>query len=1254
MPNKHKSLIIKLYSIGLSHDLSLIEKIKYEHGGRKEEFIKSYRKMFLALLTLGLIIDDYELRRLCIKAASACELETTICKEILSNLPESFSVKTECKPKLKKTLTYLRDQLETFQSAIKNDESLPWETLSVQCFEKLEFLSGRLLSDDLKPLEYPGVERLNKRAPQTDENEKVEINQQDFRRVVADNNHFNATLGSRFIMIKNPYVPTSEMEPPSDVRGLILHILQKSKNYFTTLPETRDVFANIPSIDFNQMCYYRNYWAIKQKQYYLENQQNLLFDFGIIEQESSGNELYKMYQTGNICVWNLASNGYNTYDIENIMVYAIMEKKLKFCASEFIELNKNRNIYMETSQNQINAAFNYVVCRGQPEVARFQRVTHPTIVAASMLELNLDNYMFDATPGKYRYIKRNNKSGAAASEDTEINELDANLDNSVTQMDTAELPQNEMSNATPENKKPEFDKLLKELMPTNGQILTHDISPTAIEQQINVTTSLPMMPTVATGRQKKDGGPVVMLSGDETFDASDDLIAVFLLLENDLSLMAGDRVTIDLEPLKDSTSVHKLGFTKSNNSSTVSLKFQKRRNSKQVPLIIRNLTLPARVHGMLTILMEVTDEIVYNEKNDNPFIRSTYNSKVIGQFKVDYTTQNVRLDLDVTINSFKSKLKCVFKTGVSNRRPPKNPTNPQLNLPFTSPELIKSEPTETPSALSIPAVPLYFDTEVQTIKLEKTPMTMPSLQEVYKDEYSANNINQTDTIDNSFHSYQQPSDQNSFPVPRMSTSMYNQMSLKPQFMENAYAPPRVNPLNVIYQKNLNHDPFAHPISEQNHLFNTSTIYNPSSSCQRIKTELQSPDRNESLNVNGNYSVIKHTSVQNCSSPPTPLLTNHSTSPVRSITVNQTSIISQSPDKSAALSSLPLKAPKIEVLSIGNILLQSLSNHVIVKSEAVFQNGCSTITNDPTTAALFANGIKKENPIKEEPLEQKVIYPKMKVPNFNGAVSTNGTREFRTNGNNPLVDFEREIPSYSRVEKTVSLTMAQSVQQTPPTSPPPLVHFEKISMKDIPVTIIRDNSKLLLNPFTSKVSKVLKNVSAMACPSKESKRDISAERLMNNTPPEDVIDLTKETDPDFIKMNLKGNHQQPASRTYSKKHRSRILNQTVEFVSCAARESDANVLSRSATIDELSFKESFAKVLKKIKLKSRPRMGPSSKRQHSPSISSSELKRRYPTKECEVRLVNVMQFIDKSNLKTNMTVNTNIAPVRLPLKVSILK
>lgn len=661
MPNRYESLVVKLISIGLSHDLTHLEQIKYTKEGdamkwTEGDFIATYRKMFQALTTLGFIIKDYSLRRLCIQAASVCEPSSKFCSEILAKLPEAESVECELNPEMKMVLLHLREQLESFKSAIQMNVSLPatWDTASIQCYEKLEYLNRRVqLSEDLKPLEYPGVERYLKKLQKEpfEEDEAAEKKTLDATQILKDSTEFAKMVSSHLKRFKNPFNVYNNVEPPSpsEVNAVMINVLRNCPDFEISdcgpdfeISDCGQVFMNV-SKDFSldsMKLYVSQYDQINHEQLQL-NKPNLLFDFDMTERESSDGNVAEMYQEGTVRVYNLCSQGYSLFEVENVMLYAIMEKKMKFIQSEFADFNKNR--LSQDTENQVHHAFNYLTCRPQPEYYRLRRVIY-VACSAGMLEYNLVNFTFETIPGKYKYLKKKSQD-MSFKEDIEASGEEKQLDQV---MEIPKEPPTSASTATckkSSRKSPKVPKITPPKEPRKELISNSER-------------------TVSQSKDPKGKKELITLESDASFHASDELLDIFLLLQNELSIIAKEKVTINLKQMSDESSPHKVElFAKlSDGIKGTEVKVQKRRNQRCGPAVIQQITLPAHTHGAIIINLEIVDEIVYDENNDNPRIKSTHQVKLNGGFTLDRTSHNIKnMNLNCSVNGIESRIKVSFR-----------------------------------------------------------------------------------------------------------------------------------------------------------------------------------------------------------------------------------------------------------------------------------------------------------------------------------------------------------------------------------------------------------------------------------------------------------------------------------------------------------------------------------------------------------------------------------------------------------------
>lgn len=356
MPNKY-NLIIKLISIGISHDFSHLQELKNcvdsTNDVLEKQYQAAYRRIYLALVILGCMIKDYALRRLCFHAASFCENGSTFCQEILRHLPVLETV--DQGDDLDDVLLDIRYLLETFQYDIRDRTHLPetFKKYSNDSYEKLDYFNHTAeLSKDLKPLEYPGVEKYMKK--QLIE-EKEHISQtSDLDKCLVEIDDFNNELSNRFKKMRNLYAPLRKQKLPTDeeINAKIKEIFSKSNDFKET--SAGDLFYELSSISFDEILLPSIHWNNLKEKHYELNKDNLLFNFEIPAPAGFEKvDVNDMYNSGNIDVFKLYHNGYSTYDIENIMLFAIMEKKMKFIAEEFAYLNKNRNVECDEEQNQV-------------------------------------------------------------------------------------------------------------------------------------------------------------------------------------------------------------------------------------------------------------------------------------------------------------------------------------------------------------------------------------------------------------------------------------------------------------------------------------------------------------------------------------------------------------------------------------------------------------------------------------------------------------------------------------------------------------------------------------------------------------------------------------------------------------------------------------------------------------------------------------------------------------------------------------
>lgn len=651
---KLQQLVMKLISIGLSHDISYLEEVKYltdneqimtNQGeiSRQEEFTLVHHRMYLSLVSLATLIPVYNLKRLCFHVASVCEPASNNCEKILQILPECDYNDYDTSG-MDPVLLNIRYQLETFHYNLKHSLKLSttFKTVSNECYNHLDYFNRRVhLSESLLPLEYPGVEKYIRKQQQTEDAEHVS-QVSDLEKCMKESNEFNLTLSDRFKQLQKLFIKKSQLEAPTEkeVFESIKQIICKSPNVYVTT--TNEVYTDLVSIGFqdilsNDLKYWKDFSKTRQEQ----NLANLQFDWKNDDECGNLNDGVKvdvdeMYKSGHVKVMKLFRKGYCTIDIENILLFTIMEKKLKFLSEEFAYLNKNRNvdegIVDKSQQNQIQAGFLYILNRHHPEYCRLRRLTFTMKKYYHVFEYYLDTYSFDGTAGKYKFLSKHKvyKTKVVAS------------------IENADIS---------EDVKPSPKELL--LTPKPNKIV---YTAALVNDKFKSILTRP----------KKMTTIMLAPSAETTFFVSDEIRRAFLHLETELMRICEKKVKINIEKIVDSTSPHMIHAT-SIGKSTLSVNLQKIRNTnvdpREVPI---DIDFPINVSGKLLIIKEYRDEVEYDENFDNPKVKSTSTLRLAGTVVLEKLSHNVKFELDCTIDSLKSKFKCVFQGSKSKVR--KKPT----------------------------------------------------------------------------------------------------------------------------------------------------------------------------------------------------------------------------------------------------------------------------------------------------------------------------------------------------------------------------------------------------------------------------------------------------------------------------------------------------------------------------------------------------------------------------------------------------
>lgn len=668
MPTKH-NLAVKLISIGLSHDFSYLQEVKCSIDPSKETLEKEYRSAFrrihLALVTLGCIIKDYALRRLCFQAASFCEYNTKCCVTILSFLPELETV--DQGDNLDAVHLDVRYLLETFQYDIKNRTQLLecFEKFSSDSYDKLDhFNHTAKYETKLEPLQYPGVEKYMKRQA-VEEQEHISQTS-DLDKCLVDIDVFNDDLSVRLKKMRNNLAPIRKQKLPTEeqIDLKIKQILSKSPEF--QISESGEIVCNPSEVDVLPPS---QHWMNLKEMYSELNKDNLYFNFDTCSTVTDDNfNVNSVYSSGTVDVINLYCKGYSTYDIENIMLYTIMEKKFKFISEEFAYLNKNRNIESDEEQNQVHACFLYLANKPHPEFARLMRLSSTLKRYNNPIEYNVEHNTFDATPGKYRYRMKNKVYKERT--DGPVLKFENGTGESLTVKNGLELGE--------------------------GLQIPFPLSDIKRELPFNVS------PVVAKQKREKIP-PAINLAGVQTFNTSLDIQNCFKILQSEIASLLRKDVFIDISRISDISSPHLVQCT-TDIKSTLSIKIQTIRNGNLSPREIdHEIKLPTSISGKLNIILEFRDEIKYDDLFENPFVVSTLHHRIVSNLVIDHVTHNAKCDIDCIINGDVSKIKLSFQ-GQKTYRPRKkvqkldtNPTEQHVSVIQQPPKLDIQPPPQTNS-----------------------------------------------------------------------------------------------------------------------------------------------------------------------------------------------------------------------------------------------------------------------------------------------------------------------------------------------------------------------------------------------------------------------------------------------------------------------------------------------------------------------------------------------------------------------------
>lgn len=1202
MPNSSNNLVLKLISIGMSHDLSRLEQLKYGsnegYEGREEDFKLTYRRMFLALITLGCIIKNYSLRRVCFQCASVCEAETNFCGEILKYLPANEDKADE--DDLDADHLNIRYQLEIFQYEIKDRTKLPnsFDKSSNVVFETLEYFNHRVtLDEELLPLEYPGVEKyLKKQAIE----EKEHVSQTaDLDKCLKDIDEFNADLSHLFKKLSIPLPPIRKQKLPTheEILTKLKEILSASSKFKIT--KTGEIIGELVSLNFSDLLTPNVHWNAMNELQSESNQDNLYFDFNANDDEkcddedtNTDDEIDLIYQRGTVEVKKLFTRGHCTYEIENIMLYAIMEKKMKFISEEFTYLNKNRNVETDKEQNQVYAGLLYVSNRPHPEYARLMRLTSTMMRFSNLMEYLLEAYDMEVTPGKFKYISRQKAAKIKLEPIDYVESMISDQDTSINNDDSMELSLSKHSRV----EEPSAVAIKKE---TNGQST----------KKVN-------------GRKEKLP-PSIVLAGTETFNVSSEIQNVFETLKREMSEMIEKEVLFDMGKICDTASPNIVQCTSANPSvtnSTVPIKVQRIRNSHLDPReFIREVQLPSNVSGKVCIFKEIRDEIAYDEHFDNPQIKSTVLHRISSTVTIDNLTHSVKFDLDCSIENFVSKMRFVFQ-GTKNARPRKKPAKKTV-----SPE---NPPTvnDASNGTSIKTEP----GQVSVIQsLSNTHFTTQS---------NSNNDNTTQTTKTASNNV--ITNNSSIILPSPSDSQTNVFVTPSVTAQQSFLPPFGSIGSSHYDNSLNQfqQPTTTSIPSQYPMIVSSSQSNETSNNPGYALAASIHSRAScNDNVNG-VDYQQHSMLINQSNQP--FVTEY-----EEVQMQQEQNIFISPNR---------VQPKVEILKVENVNVNKLSfanPTIMVKVKEEVPNGNTQMNNS------MAISIKNELVDFEEEIGQSAIIPKkpMNIP-----VALDTLPKFMAASPPPLhyhlsnfdlmnvkqetfedafqeepVIMPRKEPMKFFANDKIIIPKIESIQILPAEKvQSPIKESFSLPKCELPIVqqIVQKpdkeiKTKLFKNPFASIDEPPTNNLK---------KHNNSTElngKKNNNKCESDVIDLTEDNFESTIDLTAFNPSHRNKPRPLRHKRQGEVLD--ITFVSCANASTSSSAdymptISLDSTLkNELSISAQRRSENKKMK------------RSLSPYSNSN-----YTVKDCKVRLVDVMKNWDQKSCLLKKETKIRLEPVYL--------
>lgn len=418
MENQHSKLVLQLYITGLSFTLSFYNEMKFDKTLDENHFLEAHNKIFQVLIVLSFLISDSSIKRQCVRVANIFESRyTQISDRLIEYLDNGLfpgeGVLYETKKDLLNELQMLLGNFDReVKSKMKMDDRI---TLNLAAsFDKFAYFGKKRderNNSSQNPGVYPGIEEgyLKRGNRKETVAKKAETATKNYTEIHSTNTSFLARISGMFKEIKDP-----EIDPVEDrnkknrytstqVRDFYLSETSMCPRFYV---KNENLFFNLDKIAVNEIQNYKQYTERLIQEKLDKSQAILNHDFSTYKPFSYDFQptfyLEQIYEEGKIDVWQLISNGFNFFDVSNILFLSILHKKSKF-EENFASINLNRDKDF-SHMMKVEQVFNYMLFKGQPEGSRL----YPTVVKnyQSMMDFNADVYTYEINEfNKFKFSK---------------------------------------------------------------------------------------------------------------------------------------------------------------------------------------------------------------------------------------------------------------------------------------------------------------------------------------------------------------------------------------------------------------------------------------------------------------------------------------------------------------------------------------------------------------------------------------------------------------------------------------------------------------------------------------------------------------------------------------------------------------------------------------------------------------------------------------------------------------------------------